>query len=411
MKPTPEQSIRRLWTHARVATLQGTDLGLIERGAVVTNAGLIEWIGSTDTLPADLNVDIETDCAGALMTPGLIDCHTHLVFAGNRASEFEMRLKGASYEDISRAGGGILSTVSATRAAKETQLFMQSESRLHALMREGVTTVEIKSGYGLDIETELKMLRVARDLGEKHGLTVRTSFLGMHALPAEFVGRTDDYVDFICTKSLPAVAAAGLADAVDAFCEHIGFSNAQVRRIFEAARKYHLPIKLHAEQLSDSGGAKLAAEFGALSADHLEYLDEAGVMAMAASGSVAVLLPGAFYFLRETRLPPIEMLRAQEVPIAVASDLNPGTSPIVSLLANMHMAATLFRLTPEEVLRGVTVNAARALGLTTSHGVLAPGMRADFCLWNVESPAELVYWMGGVNPTQIVCGGRVRSDG
>ena len=391
--------------------MQGTDLGLIERGAVVTNAGLIEWVGSTDALPADLNVDIETDCAGALMTPGLIDCHTHLVFAGNRAGEFEMRLKGASYEDISRAGGGILSTVSATRAATETQLFMQSESRLHALMREGVTTIEIKSGYGLDIETELKMLRVARDLGEKHGLTVRTSFLGMHALPAEFAGRTDDYVDFICTKSLPAVAAAGLADAVDAFCEHIGFSNAHVRRIFEAARKYHMPIKLHAEQLSDSGGAKLAAEFGALSADHLEYLDEAGVMAMAASGSVAVLLPGAFYFLRETRLPPIEMLRAQKLPIAVASDLNPGTSPIVSLLANMHMAATLFRLTPEEVFRGVTVNAARALGLTTSHGVLAPGMRADFCLWNVESPAELVYWMGGVKPTQIVCGGRVRSDG
>ncbi len=391
--------------------MQGTDLGLIERGAVVTNAGLIEWIGSTDTLPAGLHVDIETDCAGALMTPGLIDCHTHLVFAGNRAGEFEMRLKGASYEDISRAGGGILSTVSATRAATETQLFMQSESRLHALMREGVTTIEIKSGYGLDIETELKMLRVARDLGEKHGLTVRTSFLGMHALPAEFAGRTDDYVDFICTKSLPAVAAAGLADAVDAFCEHIGFSNTQVRRIFEAARTYHLPIKLHAEQLSDSGGAKLAAEFGALSADHLEYLDEAGVMAMAASGTVAVLLPGAFYFLRETRLPPIEMLRAQKLPIAVASDLNPGTSPIVSLLANMHMAATLFRLTPEEVLRGVTVNAARALGLTTSHGVLAPGMRADFCLWNVVSPAELVYWMGGVKPTQIVCGGRVRSDG
>ena len=388
--------------------MQGDNLGSIERGAVVTNEDTIEWIGPAEDLPADLQFDLETDCAGALMTPGLIDCHTHLVFAGNRASEFEMRLKGASYEDISRAGGGILSTVSATRAATEEGLYRQSESRLHALMREGVTAVEIKSGYGLDTETELKMLRVARDLGEKNAVTIRTSFLGMHALPTEYAGRADEYVDFVCGEMLPAVAATGLADAVDAFCENIGFSNAQVRGLFEAARAHQLPVKLHAEQLSDSGGARLAADFGALSADHLEYLDEAGVVAMAASGSVAVLLPGAFYFLRETRLPPIEMLRAQQVPIAVASDLNPGTSPIASLLASMHMAGTIFRLTPVEILRGVTVNAARALGLATSPGPLAVGMRADFCLWNVDSPAELVYWLGGTRPTHIVRGGKVR---
>ena len=390
--------------------MRGDSLGVIECGAVVANENIIEWIGPADALPAGLQFDIETDCAGALMTPGLIDCHSHLVFAGNRAGEFEMRLEGASYEDISRAGGGILSTVSATRAATEAHLFTQSESRLHALMREGVTTIEIKSGYGLDIETELKMLRVARGLGEKHDLTIRTSFLGMHALPAEYAGRTDEYVDFVCGEMLAAVVASGLADAIDAFCENIGFSNAQVRRIFEAARAHQLPVKLHAEQLSDTGGAKLAADFGALSADHLEYLDEAGAMAMAASGTVAVLLPGAFYFLREARLPPIEMLRTQKVPIAVASDLNPGTSPIVSLLANMHMAATIFRLTPVEILRGVTVNAARALGLAASHGQLAVGMRADFCVWDVGSPAELVYWMSGSRPAHIIRGGKVWHD-
>jgi imidazolonepropionase len=406
-----DSTARRLWTHARIATMEGDDLGIVERGALVTNGSLIEWIGPAEALPTGMEFKVETDCAGALITPGLIDCHTHLVFAGNRAGEFEMRLNGATYEDISRAGGGILSTVRATRAASEDVLFVQSESRLDALMREGVTTVEIKSGYGLDLDTELKMLRVARELGEKHGLTVRTSFLGAHAVPAEYIGRIDEYVDVVCGEMLPAVAASGLADAVDAFCENIGFSNAQIRRVFEAARAHGLPLKLHAEQLSDSGGAQLATEFSALSADHLEYLNDSGVKAMADAGTVAVLLPGAFYFLRETRSPPIEMLRAHCVPIAVASDLNPGTSPIVSLLAIMQMAATLFRLTPVEVLRGVTCNAARALGLSASHGQLLSGKRADFCLWECESPAELVYWMGGIKPRQIVCGGKARRNG
>ena len=391
-----------------MATMQGDDLGLVERGAMVTCEDKIDWIGPMDSQPADLRIDESFDCGGALMTPGLIDCHTHLVFAGNRAVEFEQRLRGASYEDIARAGGGILSTVMATREADEQNLLGQSERRLHALMREGVTTIEIKSGYGLDIDTEKKMLRAARRLGEQNALTVRTTFLGAHALPAEFSGRSSEYIEFVCKEMLPAVAAAGLADAVDAFCENIGFTPAQTRQVFEAARHHGLPVKLHAEQLSDVGGAALAAEFGALSADHLEYLGESGIKAMAASGTVAVLLPGAFYFLREKKLPPIDALRAARVPIAVASDLNPGTSPIVSLLANMHMAATLFRLTPVEVLRGVTVNAARALGLTASHGQLAIGLRADFCLWDVDAPAELVYWMGGVKPARTICGGVVR---
>lgn len=388
--------------------MQGDALGMIERCATVTCKDKIVWIGPMDSLPADLRIDESFDCGGALMTPGLIDCHTHLVFAGSRAIEFEQRLNGASYEEIARAGGGILSTVRATREVDDETLLGQSERRLHALMREGVTTIEIKSGYGLDIDTEKKMLRVARRLGEQNALTVRTTFLGAHALPAEFSGRASEYIDFVCKEMLPAVAAAGLVDAVDAFCENIGFTQAQTRQVFEAARQHGMPVKLHAEQLSDSRGAALAAEFGALSADHLEYLSENGVRAMAASGTVAVLLPGAFYFLREKKLPPIGALRTARVPIAVASDLNPGTSPIVSLLANMHMAATLFRLTPVEVLRGVTVNAARALGLAASHGQLAIGLRADFCLWDLESPAELVYWMGGIKPARTICGGLVR---
>jgi imidazolonepropionase len=359
-------------------------------------------------LPPELKFDEQHDCAGALVTPGLIDCHTHLVFAGNRASEFEMRLHGAGYEDIARAGGGIFSTVRLTREADEDELFRQSEPRLRALMDEGVTTVEIKSGYGLNFETELKMLRVARRLGEHHALTVKTTFLGAHAIPPEYGGRGDAYVDWVCEDMLPVVVARGLCDAVDVFCENIGFTPAQTRRIFEAARRQDLPVKLHAEQLSNQQGASLAAEFGALSADHLEYLDEHGVRAMAASGTVAVLLPGAFYFLRETQLPPIAALRSHHVPIAVASDLNPGTSPIVSLLASMHMAATLFRLTPLEILRGVTVNAARALGLAGSRGALAAGMRADFCVWDVAAPAELCYWMGGLKPAQVVRSGVLR---
>ena len=400
--------MNHLWINARIATMQGDDLGLIERGAIMTGDDKIIWMGPMESLPADLRIDEKFDCGGALMTPGLIDCHTHLVFAGNRANEFELRLNGASYEDIARTGGGILSTVRATREANEESLLAQSEHRLHALMREGVTTIEIKSGYGLDIDTELKMLRVARRLGEQNAMTVRTTFLGAHALPVEFSGRAGDYIDFVCDEMLPAVAVTGLADAVDVFCENIGFTIDETRRVFEAARRLGLPVKLHAEQLSDSGGAALAAEFGALSADHLEYLSGNGVKAMAQSGTVAVLLPGAFYFLREKKMPPIDALRAARIPIAVASDLNPGTSPIASLLANMHMAATLFRLTPVEVLRGVTVNAARALGLAMSHGQLSIGARADFCLWDLGTPAELVYWMGGIQPSQTVRGGVVR---
>ena len=397
----------QLWTNARIATMRGNALGLIEQGAIASLGDRITWIGNaTDAPIADATV--VHDCAGALMTPGLIDCHTHLVFAGNRAQEFELRLNGASYQEIANAGEGILSTVRATRVATESELLEQSEPRLQVLMAEGVTTIEIKSGYGLDLESERKMLRVARELGRRNAIGVVTTFLGAHALPMEFAGRADDYVDFVCDQLLPVVAREKLADAVDAFCDKIGFTRAQTQRIFEAARRLGLPVKLHTEQLTNQRGAALAAEFGALSADHLEYLDAAGVAAMAKAGTVAVLLPGAFYVLRETKLPPIELLRKSGVAIAIASDLNPGTSPIVSLQANMHLACTLFRLTPTEVLRGVTVNAARALGLHHDRGTLAAGKRADWCVWDVASPVELCYWMGGVRPRRIVANGRER---
>ena len=397
----------QLWTNARIATMRGNALGLIEQGAIASLGDRITWIGNAADAPI-ADATVVHDCAGALMTPGLIDCHTHLVFAGNRAQEFELRLLGTSYEDIANAGGGILSTVRATREASEAELLGQSEPRLHVLMAEGVTTIEIKSGYGLDLESERKMLRVARELGRRNAISVVTTFLGAHALPLEFAGRADDYVDFVCDQLLPVVAKEKLADAVDAFCDKIGFTRAQTQRIFEAARRFGLPVKLHTEQLSNQRGAALAAEFGALSADHLEYLDEAGVAAMAKAGTVAVLLPGAFYVLRETKLPPIELLRASGVAMAIASDLNPGTSPIVSLQATMHLACTLFRLTPTEVLRGVTVNAARALGLQHDRGTLAAGKRADWCVWEVASPVELCYWMGGVRPWRIVANGRER---
>ena len=397
----------QLWTNARIATMRGNALGLIEQGAIASLGDRITWIGNAADAPI-ADATVVHDCAGALMTPGLIDCHTHLVFAGNRAQEFEQRLNGTSYEDIANAGGGILSTVRATREATEAELLEQSEPRLHVLMAEGVTTIEIKSGYGLDLESERKMLRVARELGRRNAISVMTTFLGAHALPLEFAGRADDYVDYVCNQLLPVVAREKLADAVDAFCDKIGFTRAQTQRIFEAARRLGLPVKLHAEQLSNQRSAALAAEFGALSADHLEYLDEAGVAAMAKAGTVAVLLPGAFYVLRETKLPPIELLRKSGVAIAIASDLNPGTSPIVSLQANMHLACTLFKLTPQEVLRGVTVNAARALGLQQDRGSLAVGQRADWCVWNVATSAELCYWLGGVRPTRIVAGGRER---
>jgi len=390
---------RQVWTHARIATMaadQAAPYGLVEDGALVVEDGRIAWVGPRAELPQPLRqAALEHDAQGALITPGLIDCHTHLVYGGDRCGEFEARLKGASYEEIARAGGGIVATVKATREADEEELARQSRRRLRPLLAEGVTTIEIKSGYGLQEDAEAKCLRVARALGAQERVAVRTTFLGAHAVPPEFRGRADDYIAEVC-RMLPGLHAQGLVDAVDAFCETIGFTPQQTLRVFEAALALHLPVKLHAEQLSDSAGAALAASFGALSCDHLEWLSESGARAMAQAGTVAVLLPGAFYFLRETRLPPVDLLRAQAVPIAVATDCNPGTSPCTSLLLMLNMACTLFRLTPEEALAGVTRNAARALGLT-DRGVLAPGLRADFVLWDVRHPAELACAIG-LNP-------------
>ena len=348
---------------------------------------------------------IGVDARGGWLTPGLVDCHTHLVHAGNRAREFEMRLTGVTYEEIARAGGGINATVKATRAASEDELVAQALPRLQALAAEGVTVVEIKSGYGLDLDTELKMLRAARRLGASAPVTVRTTLLALHAVPPDYQGRADAYVDYACAELIPAAARERLADAVDGFCENIGFTRAQVERAFRAAREHGLPVKLHAEQLSNQQGAELAAGFGALSADHLEHLDERGVQAMARAGTVAVLLPGAFYFLRETKLPPIELLRKHRVPMAIASDNNPGTSPYASLLLMLNMACTSFRLTPEEALAGVTREAARALGMQDTHGTLAPGKAADVALWNVEHPAELAYSFGTHRPARLFRGG------
>jgi imidazolonepropionase len=399
----------QLWTNARIATMAADapqPYGLVDDGALAVEDGRIAWVGPRAELPAQLGGGTVHDAQGALVTPGLIDCHTHLVYAGDRAGEFEARLKGASYEAIARAGGGIVSTVKATREADEDTLLAQSLRRLRPLLAEGVTTIEIKSGYGLAEEAEAKCLRVARRLGMQERVAVRTTFLGAHALPPEFAGRADDYIATVCAM-LPRLHALGLVDAVDAFCETIGFTPAQTRRVFDAARALALPVKLHAEQLSDSGGAELAASYGALSSDHLEWLSESGARAMARSGSVAVLLPGAFYFLRETKLPPVALLRAHGVPIAVSTDCNPGTSPCTSLLLMLNMACTLFRLTPEEALAGVTRHAARALGLA-DRGVLAPGLRADFVLWDARSPAELAYAIG-LNPCRAtVVEGRIR---
>ncbi|HWH81123.1 MAG TPA: imidazolonepropionase [Burkholderiaceae bacterium] len=356
--------------------------------------GHIAAIGPRVGLDAGCVVHAELDGDGALLTPGLIDCHTHLVYAGDRAREFERRLNGASYEQIAREGGGIVSTVRATRAASPAELQAQSTPRLRALMAHGVTTVEIKSGYGLTLADELKLLHTARALGASHPVEVRTTLLAAHAVPPEFAGRADDYVTEIVERIVPEAARLGLADAVDAFCERIAFSPAQTRRVFEAARVHGLPVKLHAEQLSNQGGAALAAEFGALSADHLEYLDEAGVAALARAGTVAVLLPGAYYFLRDTQPPPVALLRQHGVPIAIATDCNPGSSPTTHLPLMLNMACTLFRLTPAEALLGVTRHAARALGLAATHGIVAPGRRADLCLWNLDHPAELAYAIG-----------------
>ena len=379
--------------------IHNVHLATMERGygelldaAIAVKDGRIAWFGPGDELPASSAV--LQDGQGCWLTPGLIDCHTHIVHAGNRSDEFEARLNGASYEDISRAGGGIMSTVRATRAASDDELLRQSLPRVLALLAEGVTTVEIKSGYGLTAESEAKMLRVARRIGEQLPVSVRTTFLGAHALPPEFADNPDGYIDEVCERMLPAVAAEGLADAVDGFCEGIGFTAAQIERVFAAAKALGLPVKLHAEQLSNLNGAALAARYGALSADHLEHLGAAGVAAMAQAGTVAVLLPGAYYFCRETQLPPVDLLRSAGVPIALATDCNPGTSPLTSLLLAMNMAATCFRLTVGECLAGVTINAARALGLASECGSLAPGKSCDLAVWDIDEPAELVYRMG-----------------
>ena len=386
----------QLWTHCKLATMLAGDLayGLIEDAALVVKGENIAWLGPRADVPAELlqTCSVQHDAGGALITPGLIDCHTHLVYGGDRAHEFELRLNGASYEDIARAGGGIASTVQATRAASAAELQAQSAGRLQALMAEGVTTLEIKSGYGLALEHERKALSVARAFGRGNAVDICTTFLGAHAVPPEFSGRTDDYVDAVLDM-LPILHAEGLVDAVDAFCERIAFSAAQTEKIFAAARALGLPVKLHAEQLSDSGGAQLAARYGALSCDHLEWLSAEGAQAMSEAGTVAVLLPGAFYFLRETRLPPVALLREHKVPMAISTDCNPGSSPCTSLLLMLNMACTLFRLTPEEALAGVTRHAAMALGLN-DRGVLAAGMRADFVLWGVKRPAELAYAFG-----------------
>jgi len=367
-------------------------LGLVDDGLVACRDGVIAYAGSAADAPALDGLEI-IDCERRWITPGLIDCHTHLVYAGDRAAEFEQRLNGVSYEAIARAGGGILSTVRATRAAGDAELTAATLPRLDALLSEGVTTVEIKSGYGLALEHERKQLRVARMLERERGVRVRTTFLGAHALPPEFAGRADAYVDEICTVMIPALAREGLVDAVDAFCESIGFTREQTQRVFEAARKHGLRVKLHAEQLSNMHGAALAASFQALSADHLEHLGDDDVRAMARAGTVAVLLPGAFYFLHDTKLPPLAALRAAGVPIAIATDCNPGTSPLTSMLLAMNLAATLFRMTVEECLIGVTRAAAQALGLPDA-GTLEAGKRCDLAIWNIERPAELVYRMG-----------------
>ncbi len=384
-------SRRRLWRGGRLATLAGErGWGLVDDGALLVEGGLLRWVGPVAELPPEAAGAEVVELHGALVTPGLVDCHTHLVYGGNRANEFEQRLHGASYADIARAGGGIRSTVAATRAAGEDELLAAATRRARALMAEGVTTLEVKSGYGLDLATEARMLRVARRL-QGLGLTVRTTYLGAHALPSEFAD-ADDYIAAVCLW-LPELVEAGLVDAVDAFCEHLAFSPAQVTRVFEAARRLGLPVKLHAEQLSDQGGAALAAGYGALSCDHLEYLSPEGVQAMARAGTVAVLLPGAFYALRETRLPPIAALREAGVPIAIATDHNPGSSPTLSPLLMLNMACVLFGLTPEEALRGLTVNGARALGLH-DRGQLVAGQRADFCIWDGAHPRELAACFG-----------------
>lgn len=385
-----------VWRNLRLATMAGDapGIGRMLRGALVVRDGRFAFVGPEAELPAEFRACESLDGEGRWATPGLVDCHTHLVFAGNRAREFEMRLAGASYEEVARAGGGIVSSVKGVRAASEDDLVAETLPRLDALIAEGVTTVEVKSGYGLDTDSEIKSLCAAGRLAEARDVMVRRTFLGAHALPPEANGDKAAYIAKVCEEMIPAVADAGLADAVDGFCEGIAFSPDEIARVFDAAKAHGLPVKLHAEQLSDLGGAALAARYGALSADHLEYLSEDGAKAMAAAGTVAVLLPGAFYFIRETKLPPIDLLRRHGVAIALATDCNPGTSPLTSLLLTMNMAATFFRMTVEECLIAVTRGGAAALGLSDEIGTLEAGKRADFCLWDVEDPAELVYRIG-----------------
>jgi imidazolonepropionase len=394
----------RVWVGADLATMdEDGGIGHVADGVVAIRDGRIAWVGPAaqlDSLP--WSAEVATDARGLWITPGLVECHTHLVYAGDRSNEFAARLRGATYEEISRAGGGIVSTMRATRGASEDDLLAHSLPRARALASEGVTTLEVKSGYGLDLDSELKMLRVARRLGEQLGIDVVKTFLGAHALPPEFANRQDDYVRYVCDDMLPAVAAENLAEAADVFCERIAFTREQTERVFECARSLGLALRLHADQLSDGGGGELAARYGALSADHLEYTSEASLQLMAERGVVAGLLPGAFYFLRETRLPPIDQMRALGIPMAVSTDCNPGTSPISSLLLAMNMACVLFRMTATEVLRGVTVNAARALGLGSDRGMLREGMRADLVVWRLRHPEQLCAEVGAHRPVEVV---------
>jgi imidazolonepropionase len=406
--PTPAPSADGLWTNLRTGHAGAPPT---PGQALIVRAGRIDWIGPQDAVPEEArHTLVHHEGKDAFLMPGLVDCHTHLVHAGHRADEFAQRLAGVRYEDIARAGGGIASTVRATRAADEDTLFAQSARRLHALLDEGVCAVEIKSGYGLDLATERRQLRVARRLGEVFGVTVRTTFLGAHALPPEFAGRADDYITEVCEHMLPALADEGLVDAVDVFCEHIAFDLAQTARVFDAAARRGLPVKAHAGQLSEMGAATLAARHGALSCDHVEHLSAEAIAAMRAAGTVAVLLPGAYYTLRDDHPPPVAALRAAGVPMAVSTDLNPGTSPALSLLLMASMACTLFRLTVPEALDGITVHAARALGLQDRHGTLAPGRPADFVLWDIDSPAELVAHFGHPPPRTLVRQGRLVRD-
>lgn len=404
---TSEIHCDSLWHGADIVTMRDGKYHIISNGAIAVRAGKIVWMGEQAAMPA-LAATKTVKLDGGIITPGLVDCHTHLVFGGNRSGEFEQRLNGVSYAEIAAQGGGIISTVKATRDAQEELLLEQALFRLQPLLAEGVTCVEIKSGYGLTLASELKMLRVARRLTEILPVEVKTTCLAAHALPPEYAGRSDDYIDLVCNTIIPEAAAAGLADAVDAFCEHLAFSPEQVERVFAAAEQAGLPVKLHAEQLSALGGSALAARHHALSADHLEYATEQDAIAMAAAGTVAVLLPGAYYLLRETQCPPVELFRKHGVAMAIASDANPGTSPALSLRLMINMACTLFRLTPEEALAGVTLHAAKALGLQETHGSLEVGKVADFVHWPLAHPAELAYWLGGQLPCKVIFRGELR---